>query len=75
MDSSEIKRDMRDFQDSVLRLSSGIGNASVLWRDPQFQALSRSVSGVAIQSRDLLAAGDRCVNAIERFQRISEESY
>lgn len=75
MNSSIIKSDLEAFQASVKTLSDGIQQASSLWRDTKFSELSASVSSIAKQSKELIVAGDRCCNAIDRFEAIAGEKY
>ena len=75
MGSENIKKEMQIFQFSVKRLSVGISRASSLWKDAKFSELSTSVGEIAIQSRDVLVAGERCCSAIDKFDKIAAEKY
>ena len=75
MGSENIKREMQLFQSSIKRLSTGISQASSLWKDEQFSGLSTSVSEIANQSKDVIVAGDRCCSSIDKFDEIAAEKY
>lgn len=75
MSSAEIKKDLREFQAAVKKLSDGVGKASSLWRDAKFAQLSSSVGGVASQSKDFMVSGDRCCTSIDKFDKIAAEKY
>jgi len=75
MGSRDIKKEMQVFQSSVKQLSVGIGKASSLWMDAKFSELSVSVGEIAIQSKDVIVAGDRCCSSIDKFDRIAAEKY
>lgn len=75
MDTRSIKQEMQSFEASVKRLSAGVGQASVLWRDEKYSELSASVSEIASQSRDVLVSGQRCCASVEKFISIAGEKY
>ncbi len=75
MSSSEIRKDMQEFQAAVKKLSGGIAQASPLWKDSRFADLSASVSRVASELKDFMVAGDECCIAVDRFDRIASEKY
>ena len=75
MGAQGINKEMRAFQAAVQNLSSGIGQASALWRDSKYSELSASVGEIAAQSRDVLVAADRCCAAVSRFEKIADEEY
>ncbi len=75
MGSSEIKKDLQDFQTAVKKLSDGISRAGSLWSDAKFSELSSSVGRVATQSKDLMVSGDKCCSSIDRFNKIAAEKY
>ena len=75
MGAQGINKEMRDFQAAVQRLSSGISQASVLWRDSKYSELSSSVGEIATQSRDVLISADRCCAAVRKFEKIADEDY
>ena len=75
MSSENIKKEMQIFKSSVMRLSASISKASSLWKDEKFSELSASVSEIANQSRDVIVAGDRCCDSIDKFDSIAAEKY
>lgn len=75
MGAHGISKEMRDFQAAIQKLSSGIGQASSLWKDAKYSELSSSVGEIATQSRDVLVSGERCCSAVSRFDRIADEDY
>lgn len=75
MGVDNIRREMMSFQGAVRKLSTGVGNASVLWNDDRYSELSSSVVNIATSSRDVLNAGDRCCCSVDRFNSIAAEKY
>lgn len=75
MSSTEIRKDLQEFQAAVKKLSDGIGRASPLWNDAKFSELSSSVANVATQSKDLMVSGERCCSTIDKFEKIAAEKY
>ena len=73
--SQQIKLDIDSFQGYVQKLSENIQSASYLWRDSQYSALTSSVSAIAMQSRDVLVAGDQLFESIDKFFDIADEEY
>lgn len=73
--SQHIRRDLSDFQMSVQRLSAEIKGAASLWRDPKYSELSGEITQIANQSRNVLIAGDKSCEAIEKFFKIASEEY
>jgi len=75
METSNIKKNLQDFQAAVEKLSCVIGRASSLWSDAKFSELSSSVAHVATQSKDLMMSGNKCCFSIDRFDKITTEKY
>lgn len=73
--TQQIKGNLDDFQCAVQKLSVGIRDASILWRDAKYAELSAEMAQVANESRAVLMAGDKCCASIDRFFKISEEEY
>lgn len=72
--SAGIHRELDHFQRSVTQLSSGVGSASVLWKDEKFTALSAAIGTIASQSKEVLVMGDRCCSSLEAFSRLSQQN-
>ena len=75
MASSDLRRELLEFQAAVQKLSDGVGRASSIWRDEKYAELSGSVAQVAAQARDFMMLGDQLCNEIDRFDRIAAEKY
>ena len=73
--SGSIMGEVQAFELSVKKLSDGIGSAGSLWRDAKFQELGNVVRNIALQSRDLMASGERCCTYINQFESIASERY
>lgn len=71
MGAEKIKIEMKTFQTSVKRLSAGVSQASILWKDEKFSELSSSVSEVANQSKNIMVSADRCCSSIDKFEKIA----
>ncbi len=72
---SAIMAEVQSFERSVRNLSDSIGGAGSLWRDSKFQELGVIVRDIAVQSRDLMTAGERCCTTINQFEAIASERY
>lgn len=75
MGAESIRREMQIFQSSIKNLSIGISRAASLWKDEKYSELSASIGEVAINSKDVMVAGDRCCSSIDRFYKIVAEKY
>lgn len=75
MSSAKIRKDLQLFQSSVKKLSTGVGQASSLWKDEKYSELSSSVSQVASQSKQVMVTGDRVCASLDKFDKISAEKY
>lgn len=73
--SQQIKRELEGFQSSVQRLGAGIKDASALWKDPKYSELSSEVTQIANLSRNVLAAGGKSCEVINRFFKVASEEY
>ena len=75
MGAEMIKKDMDQFQAALLRLSTGVSQASSIWKDPKFSELFTEVSKLAGESKDVMIRGENLISAIQRFDSIASEQY
>ena len=75
MSSQMIKKNIDRFQNSVKKLGSDVNKATALWNDEKFSELSAAIGEIANMSRDVILAGDRCCNSIDKFEKIADEKY
>ena len=75
MGAEMIKKDMDQFQAALLRLSTGVSQASSIWKDPKFSELFAEVSKLAGESKDVMIRGENLISAIQRFDSIASEQY
>lgn len=75
MSEKQIRDQVSYFEGVVHNLSSEIGKVSTLWQDSKYSELYTSVAQVATLSRDFMAAGDKCINSLSQFNKISDEKY
>lgn len=75
MGSEWIRRDTKDFEQSVVRLGDTISKASTLWCDKKYAELSNAVRNIAVDSKQLIEAGDKCCSQIDKFMSIAAEKY
>lgn len=71
--SIQLRNHMSDLERSVSMLSSQINNAGIIWRDAKFHELKRNISELARSTSNTLNTGRSCIDALNDFQRISEE--
>lgn len=75
MNSNSIKKNNEEFQNAVKKLGSDVNKAATLWNDKKFSELSAAIGEVANMSRDVIVAGNRCCNSIDKFEKIASEKY
>lgn len=75
MSEKQIRDQVSYFEGVVHNLSLEIGKVSTLWQDSKYSELYTSVAQVATLSRDFMAAGDKCINSLSQFNKISDEKY
>lgn len=73
--SEMLKRDLETFQNFVKKLSTGVKNASDIWKDEKYSKLTSEVTQIAHESKDVLTAGDRCCSSLDRFEKLASEEY
>lgn len=71
--SSRLRNDMSDLERAISMLSNQINNAGIIWRDAKFHDLKGNISELARSTSNMLHVGRSCIDAINDFQRISEE--
>ena len=73
--SQQIKRELEGFQSSIQKLGAGIKSASSLWKDPKYSELSSEITQIANLSRNVLVAGDKSCEVINKFFKVANEEY
>lgn len=73
--SKQIKSDVDSFQGYVQKLSGDVQSAAALWRDSQYSDLMSGISTIATQARDVIVAGDKLCESINKFFEVAEEEY
>lgn len=68
-----IGKELESFWLSVMQLSASVNRVSPLWKDEKFWELSASIGEIARQSKDVKLAGERCRDAVNRFNAIAGE--
>ena len=66
---------MQVFTAAVKKLSSGISDASSLWKDSKYAELNSSVRQLASELRAVMDNGERFCQTLDRFESISAEQY
>lgn len=74
MSSNELRNDINRFQDIIRNLSMGVNRSGISWRDAQYAALAGKIQSLASSSKDVIQAGERCMEAIRRFNDIASEA-
>lgn len=75
MGSESIRKEIQIFQSSIKNLSTGISQASSLWKDEKFSELSASIGEIANNSKSIMVVGDRCCSSVDKFDKIAIEKY
>lgn len=68
-----LQNDIHQFEDVIRNLSIGVNNCGVSWRDSQYEQLTSKISTIASSSKSVIQSGQRCENAIKRFESIASE--
>nr|WP_300775986.1 hypothetical protein [uncultured Acetatifactor sp.] len=74
MSSNELRNDINRFQDIIRNLSMGVNRSGISWRDAQYAELAGKIQSLASSSKDVIQAGERCMEAIRRFNDIASEA-
>lgn len=69
----DLKNDMAEFENVIRNLSIGVNDSGISWRDAQYQQLAYKIGVLAASSKGVIQAGQRCKNAMERFDSIVSE--
>lgn len=65
-----LEDDIRDFQNSVRILSQNVNGAGLEWRDSKYAELRESINSIAADSKAVLQASERCLDALKKFETI-----
>ncbi len=68
-----LKNDLKEFERTVAKLSTGINGCGVGWKDEQFKDLSANIANLAKLSKQVIVSGKEYEAAIRRFRRIEGE--
>lgn len=68
-----LRTDLKEFENVIRNLSIGINSSGVLWSDTQYEQLAEKIGAIASLSKDVIQAGQRCENAIKKFESIALE--
>lgn len=71
--SNHLGSDISRFQDIIRNLSMGVNRSGISWRDAQYAELAEKIQDLASSSRDVIQAGERCMEAMRRFDAIASE--
>lgn len=73
MVSNGLLGDINRFQDIIRNLSMGVNRSGISWRDAQYVELSEKIQSLASSSKDVIRAGERCMDMMRRFDNIASE--
>ncbi len=71
--NSGLQGDINRFQDIIRNLSMGVNRSGISWRDAQYAELSEKIQRLARSSKEVMQAGERCMEAMRRFDDIASE--
>lgn len=69
--SNGLRGDLDRFQDIIRNLSMGVNRSGISWRDAQYAELAGEIQSLASSSKDVIQAGERCIDAMRRFDDIA----
>lgn len=72
--SSGLQGGLSRFQDIIRNLSMGVNHSGISWRDAQYAELAEKIQDLASSSKDVILAGERCMDAMRRFDNIASEA-
>ncbi len=70
---NSITKEVQRFQSSVKKLSTDIKEAGVNWNDDKHQTLSKMVSKVASNAKDVMISADRLSSDFKKFESIAAQ--
>lgn len=68
-----LRDDLNRFQDIIRNLSMGVNRSGISWRDAQYAELAEQIQMLARSSKEVIQSGERCMEAMRRFQDIASE--
>lgn len=71
--SNGLQSDIGRFQDIIRNLSMGVNRSDISWRDAQYAELAEKIQSLASSSRGVIQAGERCMDAMRRFEAVVSE--
>lgn len=66
-----LRGDISRFQDIIRDLSMGVNRSGISWRDAQYAELAERIQSLASASKNVIQAGERCMDAMKRFEDIA----
>ena len=72
--TTEIRREMEMFQQSVKRLNIGLKQSGAEWNDENFKKLSELIRNIASSSKQVIISGDSVCEALDKFEKIAKEN-
>lgn len=73
MVSNGLWGDINRFQDIIRNLSMGVNRSGISWKDAQYVELAEKIQSLASSSKDVIRAGERCMDMMRRFDNIASE--
>lgn len=73
--ASQIRNSIDRFQKTVTELGKGISSVGALWQDQTYAELSRSISKIATDSKDIISASDTLCASLTRFSKIAQDEF
>lgn len=65
--------DINRFENIIRNLSMGVNRSGISWRDAQYAELAEKIQSLASSSKDVIRAGERCMDAMRNFESIASE--
>ena len=65
-----LEMDMYNFRNAVKELSDGVNSAQIQWSDNKYSELKINIGRIAADSREVIMASERLMDAIASFERI-----
>lgn len=69
--SNGLRDDINRFQDIIRNLAIGVNRSGISWRDARYAELAEKIQSLASSSKDVIQAGERCMDAMKRFEDIA----
>lgn len=70
---NSIKNEVQHFQAAVKRLGSDIKESGLNWSDEKYKTLSKKISKIATNTKEVIISADNLYNDFKKFESIASQ--